>query len=92
MINLKYPGSKIDQRSLLEACDLKNLRAAQDNCFTTDAWVTYSWGFSQKTELEDYKFLRKKLPNFHKLGIRTHAYIQGPNLVYSEHSDQDFFV
>ncbi len=91
MVDLKYPRSKIDHHSLSNAYNYQNLKAAQEVCQITDSWVTYSWGFSPETEAEDYRFLRKKLPNFQKLGIRTHAYIQGPNLVYEEHKDQDLF-
>lgn len=57
----------------------------------TDVWATYSWGFSERTEKDDYEFLLSKLSNFRKLGLRVHAYIQGTNLVYKEFWDKDWF-
>ena len=91
MIELKYPGDKINHHSVLTAYDEDNLYHAQQKLGISDAWVSYSWGFHPSTEKPDYQFLRTKLKNFHKLGIRTHAYIQGPNLVYAEHQDRDYY-
>ncbi|MDH5533492.1 MAG: hypothetical protein OEX81_03640 [Candidatus Pacebacteria bacterium] len=91
MINLKYPGDTINSKSVLGAYEYENLRHAKEKLNVTDAWVTYSWGFNPKTEQPDYKFLRSKLENFHKLGIRVHAYVQGPNLVLDDHQDRDYY-
>ena len=64
---------------------------ARDKLGTTDAWVSYSWGFSEQTEQDDYQFLRDRLANFQRLGIKTHAYVQGTNLVWAEHQDADYY-
>src|SRR5215216_969816 len=91
MIRLKYPQHKVDRPSLWHAYDPDQLRQAREKLGTTDAWVSFSWGFSEATEQEDYAFLRKHLGNFHRLGIKTHAYVQGTNLVLEEHRDQDYY-
>ncbi len=91
MIRLKYPQHKIDRASLWQSYDVDQLRQAKEKLGTTDAWVSYSWGFAEQTEQEDYAFLRQRLENFHRLGIKTHAYVQGTNLVFEEHQDKDYF-
>lgn len=91
MIQLKYPGQRIDIDSVMAGYDYDNLKAAKENLRLSDVWVTFSWGFSEQTEQEDYQFIREKLPTFQELGLRTHAYVQGPNLVLSEHSDEDYY-
>lgn len=91
MIKLKFPGAVIDQSSLMTSYDLPVLQNAKRVLGTTDAFVTFSWGFSEKTEKEDYEFVRSKLENFKKAGIATHAYVQGLNLVTSEHN-KDFWA
>ncbi|HEX9804134.1 MAG TPA: putative glycoside hydrolase, partial [Candidatus Dojkabacteria bacterium] len=53
---------------------------------------SYSWGFSEETEKEDREFILHKLENFKKLGIKTHAYIQGANLIYKDYSDKDWYA
>ncbi len=91
MIDLKYFSPRIDREAFLHAYDVPVLRQMQSTLGTTDAWVTYSWGFSDRTERPDRLFLRKKLQNFHRLGIRTHAYVQGTNLVRDEHTEHDYY-
>jgi hypothetical protein len=91
MIRLKYPHHTIDRLSLWQAYDPDQLRQAREKLGTTDAWVSFSWGFSEETEQEDYAFLRRRLGNFHRLGIKTHAYVQGTNLVLEEHRDNDYY-
>lgn len=91
MIELKYPRDRVNEKSILSAYDYENLKHAKEKLGVTDAWVTYSWGFHPKTEQPDYQFLRSKLNNFHRLGIRVHAYVQGPNLVYEDHKDRDYY-
>lgn len=91
MIRLKYPQHRIDLPSLWQAYDEAQLVQAREKLGTTDAWVSYSWGFSEQTEQEDYAFLRQRLPNFQRQGIRTHAYVQGTNLVWAEHQDEDYY-
>lgn len=91
MIQLKYPHHKIDLASVWQSYDLDQLRQAKEKLGVTDAWVSYSWGFSERTEQEDYGFLRQRLGNFHSLGIRTHAYVQGTNLVWAENQDADYY-
>lgn len=91
MIQLKYPNQTINKDSLMASYNLDQLREAQNNLGVTDAWVSFSWGFSEQTEQADYQFIASKLKNFKKLGIKTHAYIQGPNLVYDEHQKTDYW-
>jgi hypothetical protein len=91
MIRLKYPHHKIDLSSVWQSYDLDQLQQAKEKLGTTDAWVSYSWGFSEQTEQEDYQFLRQRLENFHRLGIKTNAYVQGTNLVLEEHQEKDYF-
>lgn len=91
MTELKFPGTKINHESFLQAYDYPVLKKIKTIFNLTDAWVTFSWGFSESREREDYNFIQKKLLNFQKLGIKTHAYIQGCNLVLSDHFDKDFF-
>jgi len=91
MIRLKYPQHKIDRRSVWRSYDPDQLRQARDKLGITDAWVSYSWGFSEQTEHDDYVFLRERLANFQRLGIKTHAYVQGTNLVWAEHQDADYY-
>lgn len=91
MIRLKYFHPRIDEEGLMRSYDEDVLRKLQEKLHLTDAWITYSWGFSPATEKEDADFLRAKLDNFRKTGIKTHAYVQGTNLVYDEHKDKDYF-
>jgi hypothetical protein len=91
MIRLKYPHHKIDLPSVWQSYDQDQLQQAKDKLGVTDAWVSYSWGFSEQTEQEDYQFLRQRLENFQRLGIRTHAYVQGTNLVFDENQDKDYY-
>jgi hypothetical protein len=91
MIRLKFPHHRIDRVSLWNAYDLDQLQQARDKLGITDAWVSYSWGFSEQTEQEDYQFLRDRLNNFQQLGIKTHAYVQGTNLVWADNQDADYY-
>lgn len=91
MIQLKYPQARVDSLSFYRAYDQDRLQLAREKLGVTDAWVTFSWGFSQKTELPDYQFIHERLANFKTQEIKTHAYVQGTNLVYEEHKDQDYY-
>ncbi len=91
MIRLKYPQHKIDHQSVWRSYDLDQLQQARDILGVTDVWASYSWGFSEQTEQADYQFLRERLPNFQRLGIKTHAYVQGTNLVWAENQDEDYY-
>ena len=91
LLQTKYHSPRIDKDHFLQAYDLPYLQKLKELFGTTDAWITFSWGFSDQTEKKDYHFLRKKLKNFQNLGIRTHAYIQGFNVVTKEFANQDFF-
>jgi len=44
------------------------------------------------TEKEDREFIKVKLPNFKKLGIKTYGYVQGLNVVTDEFRDESFFA
>src|SRR5882724_9950372 len=91
MIQLKFFHPRIDTESLMHAYDYENLARMQETFGITDAWATYSWGFSDKTEEEDRKFLLDRVDNFKKLGIKVHAYIQGTNLVYAGFPDKSWY-
>lgn len=92
MINLKYFNPKLDEQSLARSYDLPYLQVVKDTFGVTDAWISYSWGFAETQEVKDRQFTLSKLNNFKKLGIRTHGYIQGPNLVYADFADQDWWA
>lgn len=87
MTKLKFFHPAIDERAFLEAYEPKTLQALRDTFGLTDVWVTASWGFSDATEQQDAAWLRSKLPNFHRLGLKTHAYVQGPNIVTADFTD-----
>ncbi|MEP7103985.1 MAG: putative glycoside hydrolase [Candidatus Dojkabacteria bacterium] len=91
MTNLKFFNPKIDIGSLMKSYDYEYLAKVKEIFNITDFWASYSWGFSEKSEQEQYDFLLSKLDNFKKLGIKLHAYIQGTNLVYEDYKDKDWF-
>lgn len=91
MINLKYFNPKIDKDSLLKSYDYDYLANIKKIFGITDFWATYSWGFSNEREQSDREFLINRVDNFKRLGIKLHAYIQGPNLVYQDFKDKDWF-
>lgn len=91
MINLKFFNPRIDHDSLMSSYDLDYLFELKTKFGVTDFWATYSWGFSPEVEAEDYKFLVDRAKNFESLGIRLHAYIQGPNVVYSQFPEKDWY-
>ncbi|PIP65031.1 hypothetical protein COU77_03945 [Candidatus Peregrinibacteria bacterium CG10_big_fil_rev_8_21_14_0_10_49_16] len=91
MINLKYFSPPVDTASFLRAYDRDNLMRIKEVFGVTDMWVTYSWGFSEEREEEDYAFLADRLQNFRDASIRVHAYVQGPNLVFEDFKDRDWF-
>lgn len=91
LIKTKYHSPKIDQPSFLELYDLDSLQKIQQTLGVTDMWVTYSWGFSAEHEAEGYEFIRERLPNFQRVGIQAHAYIQGLNVVTQDFADETFF-
>lgn len=89
LLQTKYHHPQINTASFLHAYDQNNLQSLKQVFNLTDAWVTYSWGFSDHTESADYQFLQDHLDNFVRLKLHTHAYVQGLNLVTSEFSDID---
>jgi hypothetical protein len=91
IIKIKYFSPKIDRESLFHAYDFEYLKKLQDTFGITDAWISYSWGFSESKEKVDYAFTLNRLQNFKRLGIKTHAYIQGCNLVYEDFKSEDFW-
>lgn len=92
MIDTKYFDPNIDVESLMSSYDLQYLSEIKEKLGVTDVWATYSWGYNSQTEAEDYQFLVSRISNFHKLGMRLHAYVQGTNLVYAEYQDQDVWA
>lgn len=91
MSRLKYPQTKIDTKSFMHAYDFEVLKKLKNIFNLSDVWVSYSWGFDENVEKEDYEFTEKKLMHFKKLKLRTHAYIQGFNLVYEDYKDKNYF-
>lgn len=92
MTQLKFFNPKIDRDSLYTAYDYDHLARVQETFGITDCWVTFSWGFSDETEAPDREFIVSRLENFKKLGLKVHAYLQGPNLVFKEFKDHpDWF-
>lgn len=84
ILKTKYHNPEIDVDSYLQLYQPEFLATAKKVLGVTDMWVTYSWGYSEKTEKEDREFIISKLLNFKKYNIKTHAYIQGFNVVTSE--------
>jgi hypothetical protein len=91
IIKTKYFNPKIDHDSLSYSYDYDYLVKLKELFGVTDAWVSYSWGFSDEKELEDHKFTLDHLKKFKKLKIKTHAYLQGCNLVYEDFKKEDFW-
>lgn len=76
----------------MQSYDYEYLAAVKEKFGITDFWATYSWGFAPEVEEEDHAFLLNRLNNFKKLGIRLHAYIQGPNVVYSQFPNKEWYA
>lgn len=91
LLNTKYHTPRIDTASYMRLYEPEYLRAARDTLGVTDMWVTYSWGFADATEGEDWRYITERLPHFAQHGIQTHAYVQGLNVVTREFADQDIF-
>ncbi len=89
--NTKFFHPKIDEKSFLRSYDIDYLRKVKNIFGVTDMWVTYSWGYAKNVEKVDREFILSRLKNFRTVGIRTHAYIQGTNLVYEHFRDRDWF-
>jgi hypothetical protein len=92
MIEVKYFNPAIDIDSHMTCYDYDYVARVQELFGVTDFWVSYSWGFSDETEAGDRRFIIDRLDNFKRLGIRVHAYIQGPNLVFDEFRDKDWWA
>lgn len=92
MIKVKFFNPRIDIQSHMTCYDYDYLARVQDLFGVTDFWATYSWGFADTVEEEDRRFLVDRVDNFKRLGIRLHAYIQGPNLVYEDFKDTDWWA
>lgn len=91
MLRVKH-GSwnmRVDEQSILQLYNEQSLRQAAA-LGVTDMWVTYSWGFGEQREQPHRQYLREKLPLFQRYGIRTHAYVQGPNRVVQEFNPELF--
>lgn len=92
MIQVKYFDPRFDMESLMTCYDADYVARVQALFGVTDYWVTYSWGFADEVEAEDRRFIIDRLDNFKRLGIRVHAYIQGPNLVHADFPDKDWWA
>ncbi len=91
MIRTKYGEVAVDEKSFLEAYTEQNISLLKELFSVTDAWISCSWGFSDAVENEDFQFFQDSLTSFQSAGIRTHAYIQGFNLVAKQHTKQDYW-
>ncbi len=91
LLKTKYFSPKVHQQSFCDIYQPDFLKKARQIFGTTDMFVTYSWGFSDKTEREDRAFILSRLKNFAAEDIKTYAYIQGFNLVYNEFPEQDLW-
>ena len=91
MIQLKFFNPKIDSKSILASYDYEYLKKAKEIFGITDFWGMYSWGFANESEKQQRDFLISKIENFKKLGIKLHAYVQGPNIVSKEFKDVDWY-
>jgi len=93
MTQLKYFNPAIDSASMISSYDDLYLQRIKELFGVTDVWVSYSWGFADETEKIDKDFTLSKLVNFKKNGMKTHAYVQGPNVVYEDFKDKkDWFA
>lgn len=92
MGELKYFDPKHDIYSLMHCYDYDYLARVQELFGITDIWVTYSWGFNETVESEDHQFILDRIDNMKRLNLRVHAYIQGPNLVYRNFPDADWWA
>lgn len=91
LLKTKYHQPQIDVESYLTLYDESRLKQAQQLFNLSDVWTTFSWGFSDTTEQEDYEFIIKRLKTFKKLRLRVHGYVQGFNVVTKEFKNQDIF-
>ncbi len=91
LIETKYHTPLIDKESFLTLYDDDRLKQAKKVFDLSDVWVTFSWGFSEETEKEDYTFIQERLFTIKKNGLRSHAYVQGLNVVEREYLDEDIY-
>ncbi|MHA6513813.1 hypothetical protein [Tessaracoccus sp. Z1128] len=91
LLNVKYRSPRIDAHSFMRLYEPDYLADARAKLGVTDMWVTYSWGFSDETEEPDRRYIVERLRGFREQGIRTHAYVQGLNVVTREFVGQDVF-
>lgn len=84
LLKTKYHRPVIDAKSFLTLYEFDYLKKVKELFGVTDAWVTYSWGFADATERKDRSFILNRLKNFKRLGIATHAYVQGLNVVTAD--------
>lgn len=92
MIKEKFFNPKINESDLMNSYSYDYLAQIKDVFNVTDFWATYSWGFNESVEQEDYDFFLQNLKNFQKAGIKVHAYIQGPNVVYNNFKNKDWYA
>ncbi|MFW5690958.1 MAG: putative glycoside hydrolase [Chloroflexota bacterium] len=92
MNEVKYFSARHSEHSLLTCYDYDYLARAQELFGITDVWVSYSWGFKDETEAVDRRFIIERLNNFKRLGLKVHAYIQGPNLVWEDFKHTDWWA
>jgi len=91
LLKTKYHRPKIDEKSFYTLYTKKYIEHAQEKLGLTDMWLTYSWGFGDEREQEQYAYIKEVLPTIRDTGVRTYAYIQGFNVVHNDFKDADFY-
>lgn len=91
LIKTKYFSPQIDVDSHLTLYNYDRLAQAKEVLNLSDYFVTYSWGFGELADSFDFDFISARLPNFKKLDIRPHLYVQGLNVVTSDFVELDPF-
>lgn len=92
MTKIKYFDPQIDLVSVMGSYEIDYLKKVKQKFGVTDFWAMYSWGFNDKTESEDREFLVSKINNFKQVGMKLHAYIQGPNIITEEFPGVDWYA
>lgn len=90
LLRTKYHSPRINTSSFLHLYDRDTVVKAIKVFDCSDIWMSYSWGFSDKTEQKDRDFAISKIKDLHELGLRVHLYVQGLNVVSREFKTSEF--
>lgn len=91
LLKVKYHHPRINEKSFNEIYSESFLTNARQVLGVTDLWMSFSWGFSDQTEVRHRQFVREQLSTVKKLGIASYGYVQGLNVVSREFTGQDIF-